>query len=128
MDIVKLIKMKCIENGVTPFQIEQELGYSNGYLLHQKFPMKNRARAEQLSERLNIPISQLLGYDPGGNPTEEQSTPKTTDFYVNIADSHGQDAADTVRMLLELNEVGQAELRGEIRQMLRMQKYNDMLS
>lgn len=128
MELSTLIKMECIRNGITVRQLEQELGYSNGYLSTLKFPMANRKRALEISERLEIPLYKLIGGKPKDSPEKapEQQTSPVSDFSVAVTDD--PDAENDIRMLLELNDVGRAEIRGEIRQMLRLKKYNDTLS
>lgn len=122
MDIVKLIKMKCIENGTTPRQVEQECGFSNGYLVTLRFPMSNYPRARLISEKLNIPLSDLVGGEP------EKTSGEDIDVFAVIRDRYGADSADDVKMLLELDDLNRAELRGEMRQMLRLKKYAEKLS
>lgn len=124
MDIVKLIKAKCIEKDLSLKDLERALGFSNGYIQTLKKPMKNYDRAKALSEYLDIPIEALLyGRDP-----EEEKTAPVSDIIAAVKDQHGDGASEAVRMLLELNDEGRAELRGEMRQMLRLRKYNDELS
>lgn len=122
MDIVKLIKMKCVEKGTTPRQVEQECGFSNGYLVSLRFPMVNYQRAKLISEKLDIPLPDLIGGTP------EQAAGTDVDVFTVIRDKYGADSADDVKMLLELDAVNRAELRGEMRQMLRLKKYADELS
>ncbi len=126
MELAKLVKMKCVEMGTTPRQLEHDLGFSNGYLSSLKFPMKNFQRAVTLSERLNIPLSDLVDGIPESKPDEPP--PETTDITTDFADLSDPETSDDIRMLLSLNAVGRAELRGEMRQMLRLKKYNDLLS
>lgn len=128
MELNTLIKMECVRNGITPRQLEQELGFSNGYLATLKFPVANMKRAEAICKRLNIPLYKLVGGEPEDSRGKdaEQQTETVLDFSVPVTDD--PDAEADIRMLLELNDIGRAEIRGELRQMLRLKKYNDSLS
>lgn len=103
MDIVKLIKMKCVEKGTTPRQVEQECGFSNGYLVSLRFPMVNYQRAKLISEKLDIPLPDLIG------GTTEQAAGADIDVFAVLREKYGDDASEDIRMLLNLNDLNRAE-------------------
>ena len=130
MDINELIRQKCREKRITVRRLEQELGFSNGYIQNMKKPIKNYERAKLIADALEIPVNWLLQGVDNDIPAESEKAPKTPDFRPvmdYIVETHGQGTADAVRMLLELDAEDSAEIRGEMRAMLRMQKYADGL-
>lgn len=125
MDIVKLIKTKCLELDMTTRDLERELGFSNGYIQTLKKPMRNYKRAKAIAERLNIPLSELINYGSEESAAAPQETPKTPDFepvMKYIEETHGAGTAEAIQMLLELDSESRAEIRGEMRAMLRGNK------
>ena len=132
MNIQELIKVKCIEKHLSARKLETMLGFSNGYIKSISFPMANYDRAKAISDALDIPLSLLLkGYEDEQQEEQEvqkEETEQKVDVMAVIEQEHGDGASEAVKMLLELNPVGQAELRGEMRQMLRLKKYNDALN
>ena len=128
-DISKAIRQACIDHGTTMKQLEKDLGFANGYIQSLKKPLKNYDRAKAIHDRIGVPMSVLLeGYVPSPDEQEEQPAAEVPDALEIITEEHGEDAADTVKLVLQLNTVGQAEIRGELRQMLRLRKYNDALT
>lgn len=113
MELKDLIKMNCVKKGITVSQVEKDLGFSNGYLSIVKFPMTNYPRAKAISEKLGIPIHELIGGDPEGSPV---------DVFALLEQAYGKQTSEDIRMLLALSKIERAELRGEMRQMLRVKK------
>lgn len=78
--------------------------------------MVNYQRAKLISEKLDIPLPDLIGGTP------EQAAGADIDVFAVLRDKYGDDASEDIRMLLNLNDLNRAELRGEMRQMLRAKK------
>lgn len=122
MEINKLLRQKCIEKGISVRQLEIQLGFSNGYIQSIKSPLKNFERAKAIADALEIPVNSLLcGTDEqsdsktGGN-TETPDFQPVLDY---IERKHGSGATEAIRMLLELDPEDRAEIRGEMRAILR---------
>lgn len=128
MNTKMLIKQKCLEKGITVRQLEMRLGFSNGYITSLTFPSTSYDRMKAISDELDIPLSYLLKGYQEEDAQEEKEPEQKVDVMSVIEQEHGDGASEAVKMLLELNPVGQAELRGEMRQMLRLKKYNDALN
>ena len=116
MDIVKLIRTKCIERDITVRKLEQILGFSNGYIQTLKTPMTNYVRAKAIADYLDIPVSQLVNHEPEQKTTDVPDFKPIMDF---IEKEHGAGTAEAIKMLLELDPENRAEIRGEMRAMLR---------
>lgn len=124
--IADYLKKTCKEKGVPVSRMEKALGFSNGYVASLKgeyIPQYERAVA--IANFLKIPLANLVsGYTP---PAKGELRTVETAVEI-IKEQSGDKAAETVRLLLSLDDVDMAEVRGEVRQMLRLSKYAEMLS
>lgn len=117
----EIIKKSCNERLISVRKLEQTLGFANGYIKNLTTPMINYPRAKKIADFLNIPVEALTGrpealYEPKNEPN---------DIYERISEQYGSGATEAVRFLLLLDSEDRAEIRGEMRQMLRLEKYKE---
>lgn len=126
MAIAEYLKETCKEKGVPVSRMEKALGFANGYVSSLKgeyVPQYERAVA--MAKYLKIPLEKLIaGYTPP--VAGEQRTIETAVDI--IREKTDESTAETVRLVLSLDPVDMAEVRGEVRQMLRLAKYAELFS
>lgn len=118
-----VIRVKCAEKLISVRKLELALGFSNGYLKTLDKPMTNYIRAKQIADFLGIPVDALTGHPEVLTEPKKESD----DFYDQISEQYGSGATEAVRFLLSLDSEDRAEIRGEMRQMLRLEKYKEKI-
>lgn len=119
----EIIKNKCTERLISVRKLEQALGFANGYIKNLTTPMINYPRAKQIADFLSIPVESLTGHPEALYETKKESD----DIYERISEQYGSGATEAVRFLLSLDSEDRAEIRGEMRQMLRLEKYKEKI-
>ena len=114
----EIIKKKCEEKGISIHKLETTLGFSNAYLKNRTTPMTNYQKAKLIADYLEIPIEALMG-NPDALYNEKAADNPAGNLYNYISTEYGEGATEAVKLLLQLDAEDRAEIRGEMRQMLR---------
>lgn len=122
----EIIKNKCDERLTSVRKLELALKLSNGYIKKQTAPMSNYGKAKQIADFLDIPVEALTGH-PEALEERKIADSGTEAIYETISSQYGEGASEAVKFLLSLDSEDRAEIRGEMRQMLRLKKYQDKL-
>lgn len=124
MSPYEIIKAKCEEKNISIHKLETTLGLSNAYIKNRTTHMTNYPKAKLIADYLDIPIESLMGLS---EPLEGRKTADSGSeaIYETISSQYGEGASEAVKILLSLDSEDRAEIRGEMRQMLRLKKYQD---
>lgn len=83
-----------------------------------------RPTTKALSEALNVNEMWLMGYNVPKERSCQQSLSSKSNLSDPIEEKYGKSVADAIQLYLQLDSDDQGEIRGEMKQMLKAEKYS----
>ena len=83
------------------------------------------SKIKLLAQALEVPIGEIMGwYDEWDNQFNTEHISKSVELFELIEEQHGKAASEAFTMYIQLDSDDQGEVRGEMKQMLKADKYS----
>lgn len=129
-DFGSRVKKYRTEKGMTLEELANRIGYTseNARSSVQKIEAGKSdppaSKIRKLAEILEIPIGVLMGWDDFDKQHNTEQLQKEVNLFELIEQQHGKTAVEAFGMYSELDSDDQGEIRGEMKQMLKAEKYS----
>lgn len=83
------------------------------------------SKIKLLAQALEVPIGEIMGwYDEWDNKFNTENISKSVELFELIEKEHGKSAGEAFTIYVQLDPEDQGEIRGEMKQMLKSEKYS----
>ncbi len=119
------------ERGMSQEELANLVGYTSEYArssINKIEAGKSDLPASKISalaDALCVPVGRLMGWEEFDQKLDTESIQSKVSALEVFQASFGKSLTDTVTMLLSLDESDLCEIRGEMKQMLKSEKYRD---
>lgn len=123
------IKKYRTESGMTLEELANRIGYTseNARSSVQKIEAGKSdlpaSKIRNIAMVLNVPVGVLMGWDDFDEKIDTKKLQKEVDLIELIEQQHGKSTTEAFTMYTQLDIDDQGEIRGEMKQMLKSEKY-----
>lgn len=128
-DFGSRIKKIRTEKGMTLEELANKIGYTseNARSSVQKIEAGKSdppaSKIRKLAEVLDVPIGVLMGWDDFDKLHDTEKLQKEVNLFELLEQQHGKSAVEAFSLYSQLDSDDQGEIRGEMKQMLKDEKY-----
>ena len=124
------VKKYRTEQGMTLEELANKIGYTseNARSSVQKIEAGKSdlpaSKIRNIAIVLDVPVGVLMGWNDFDEKIDTKELQKEVSLYEVIQEKHGKSTCEAFSMYTELDSDDQGEIRGEMKQMLKAEKYS----
>lgn len=127
IEIGNRIKQLRTEKDMSQDELAKKSGYGSRSTINKIELGINdvpQSKIKAIAEALGVSVGTLLCWDEFDKKYDTQKTQKEINLIEQIEQQHGKTASEAFGMYVQLDSDDQGEIRGEMKQMLKAEKYS----